>query len=73
MQACKNAKEHYINVAQRSSASGQERYINVHSVAVQECKNAKERYNNVAQRSCARAQERYINVAQSRCASVQEC
>ena len=29
MQACKNAKEHYINVAQRSSASGQERYINV--------------------------------------------
>ena len=72
MQACKNAKEHYINVAQRSSASGQERYINVHSVAVQACKNAKEHYINVAQRSSASGQERYINVAQRSCASVQE-
>ena len=52
MQACKNAKELYINVAQRSSASGQERYI-----AVQERKNAKERYNNVAQRRCASVEE----------------
>ena len=40
MQACKNAKEHYINVAQRSSASGQERYINV---AQRSCARAQER------------------------------
>ena len=48
MQARKNAKEHYINVAQRSSASGQEGYI-----AIQQRSTA----------CCARAQERYINVA----------